>query len=82
MVGWRFFPTFSALVRFPAGSSGKESACQCRRHKRLGFDPWVGNITQSRKWQPIPVYLPGKFHGQRSPVRVHGIAKSQTCLSK
>ena len=29
---------------FPGGPSGKESSCQCRRHKRLGFDPWVGKI--------------------------------------
>ena len=29
---------------FPGGGSGKESACQCKRHKRLGFDPWVGKI--------------------------------------
>ena len=26
---------------FPGGTSGKEPACQCRRCKRLGFDPWV-----------------------------------------
>ena len=38
--------------------TGKESACQCRVHKRLGFDPWVGKIPWSRKWQPIPVFLP------------------------
>ena len=24
--------------------SGKESACQCRRHKRHEFDPWVRKI--------------------------------------
>ena len=24
--------------------SNKESTCQCRRHKRHGFDPWVGKI--------------------------------------
>ena len=24
------------------GSSGKEPACQFRRRKRRGFDPWVG----------------------------------------
>ena len=23
---------------------GKEPTCQCRRHKRCGFDPWVGKI--------------------------------------
>ena len=36
---------------------------QCRRH---GFEHWVGKIPWRRKWQPTPVFLPGKFHGQRS----------------
>ena len=39
---------------------------KCRRHKRLGFDPWVGKIPRRRKRQPTPVFLPGKSHGQRS----------------
>ena len=30
------------------------------------FSPWVGKIPWSRKWQPTPVFLPGKFHGQKS----------------
>ena len=25
---------------FPGGVSGKEPACQCRRHERHGFGPW------------------------------------------
>ena len=36
--------------------------------KRHGFGPWVGKISWSRKWQPSPVFLPGKFHGQWSLV--------------
>ena len=28
----------------PSGASGKEPTCQCRRHKRHGFDPWVVKI--------------------------------------
>ena len=28
---------------FPGGTSGKEPSCQCRSHRRHGFDPWVGN---------------------------------------
>ena len=47
--------------------SGKESACQGRRCKRHRFDPWVGKIPQRRKWHPTPVFLPEKFHGQKSP---------------
>ena len=43
--------------------SGKEPTCQSRRH---GFDPWVEKIPWIRKWQPTPVFLPGKTHGQRS----------------
>ena len=29
------------LPNFPAGAGGKEPTCQCRRHKRPGFNPWV-----------------------------------------
>ena len=32
------------------------------------FDPWVRKIPWRRKWQPSPVFLPGKSHGQRSLV--------------
>ena len=32
--------------------------------KILRFGPWVGKITRRKKWQPIPVFLPGKSHGQ------------------
>ena len=32
------------------------------------FNPWVGKIPWRRKWQPTPVSLPGKSHGQRSLV--------------
>ena len=31
-------------------------------------DLWIGKIPWRRKWQPTPVCLPGKSHGQRSPV--------------
>ena len=32
------------------------------------FDPWIRKITWRRKWQPPPVFLPGKSHGQSSLV--------------
>ena len=47
----------------PRWCRGKESACQCRRR---GFDPWLRKIPWRRKWQPTPVFLPGKSRGQRS----------------
>ena len=45
--------------------SGSESACRCRSPR---LDPWVGKIAWRRKWQPTPVFLPGKSCGQRSLV--------------
>ena len=36
------------------------------RDERQEFSSWVGKITWSRKGQPTPVFLPGKFHGQRN----------------
>ena len=45
--------------------SSKDSACQCRRQE---FNPWVGKIRWRRKWQPTPVFLPGKAQGQRRMV--------------
>ena len=48
--------------------SGKESTCQCRRHKRHRFNSWVGKIPWRREWQPTPVFLPGEFHGRKSLV--------------
>jgi len=47
---------------FPGGSSSKESVCQYRRYR---FTPWVRKIPWRRKWHPTPIFLPGKFHGQR-----------------
>ena len=32
------------LFGLPGWFNGKEPACQCRRHKRHRFDPWVGKI--------------------------------------
>ena len=54
--------------RLQGGTSGKGPACQCRRHKRLGFDPWVRMFPWRRTWQPTPVLFPGESHGQRSLV--------------
>ena len=45
--------------------SSKESACQYRRPR---FNPWVERISWRRKWQPTPIFLPGKPHEQRSLV--------------
>ena len=67
-------------LQLPRWLSGKESACQCRRHR---FDPWVRKSLWSRKWQLTPVFLPGKFRGGGDWwATVHGVAKCWTWLSE
>ena len=53
------------VLGFPGGTSGKEASCQCSRHWRRTFTPWVGKIPWRRAWQPTPVFLPGESHEQR-----------------
>ena len=53
------------LMGFPGGSDGKESACNAGDP---GSIPGMGRSIWGRKWQPTPVFLPGKFHGQRKLV--------------
>ena len=60
----------------PEWLSSKDPACQCRRHRRRGFNPWVGKIPWRRERLPTPVFRPGEFH-----CIVHGVAKSRTRLS-
>ena len=46
--------------------------------RRQRSNPWVREIPWRRKWQPTPVFLPGKSHGRGAwQVTVHGVAKSQ-----
>ena len=61
---WFLYPL--SHLESPGSTSVNEPSCQCGRPKRHGFNPWVRNFPCRRKWQPIPVLLPGEFHGQRS----------------
>ena len=60
--------------------SGKESACQRKRCRRLRFNPLVGKIPWWRKWQPTPVFLPDESHGQRT-LAVYAIQPSHPLSS-
>ena len=77
-----FQPWSQFLGGFPGGTSSKESAWQCRRCKRHGFNPWVGKIHLAQKATTTPAFLPGESHGQGSLVgcRPRG-HESQTWLS-
>ena len=63
---WAISSCLSLNWCLPGGASSEESTGQCRRLKRLRFNPWVRKISRRREWQPTPVFLPGKSHGQRS----------------
>ena len=56
----------------PCGSSSKEHAYQCRRQKRLWFNPRVRKISWRRAQQPTPVFLSGESHGQKRSLVGHG----------
>ena len=60
VAGWKVIPAISCAMGFPGGYSGLVPSCQCKTHKRLGFDPW------RREWLSTLVFLPGESHGQRS----------------
>jgi len=49
---------------FPGGSV--VICLPMREMQRCRFDPWIWKIPWSRRWQPTPVFLPGKLHGWMS----------------
>ena len=68
LVYWGF--PGSSMVKNPLATAGDTGLI-------LGLeDPW------RRKWQPMPVLAPGKYHGQSILVAPgHGVIKSPTSLS-
>ena len=66
---WNFRSTLaeSSPPRFVHLPSGGSMVKNLPTVQRCGFNPWVRKIPWKRKWQPTPVFLPGKFHGQWSP---------------
>ena len=65
---------------FPGDASGKEPDCQCGRHKRCHFSPWVGKIPWGRVREPASVFLPGDSYAQRSLAGYcpHGVESDTT----
>ena len=60
--------SFYQIMQEQHGASGKESSCLIQETQERRVHPWVRKISFSRKWHPTPVFLPGKFHRQRSLV--------------
>ena len=83
-------PNFSwcgilSILGFPGGTGGRESAYQCRRHKRCQFNPWVGKIPWRRAWAGNPL----QYSCLENPTdrgawwaTVHGVTKSWTRLKQ
>ena len=73
------------FLGFPGCVCGKESACQCRKCKRLWFNPLVRKIPWSRKWQngdPLQYFcLENPMDRGAWQATVHGVEKSRTRLS-
>ena len=60
----------------PRWHSGKESACQYRRHKRWGFDPWVGKTPGEGNGNPLQYScLENSMDRGACRATVHGVAK-------
>ena len=64
---------------FPDGAGGKEPACQSRRHKRNGFDPWVRKIPGGGHGNPLQYScLEDPMDRGAWQAAVHRVTKSQT----
>ena len=86
------FPCVPKLRGFPRGLASKEPACKAVDSGDAGSISGSGRsaISWRRKWQPTPVFLPGKSHGQRSlvgcspwghrRVRCDLVTKQQQCI--
>ena len=71
------------ILDFPGGTSGKESACQCRRHKKHEFNPGSGRSPGEGNGNPLQ-YSCLENPIERGPWRatVHGVTKSRTQLKR
>ena len=64
-------------VGFPSGTSDKESTCQCRRHKKLGFDPWIRKIPWRRAMVAHSSILAQRIPWTEEPDRLHSIGSQR-----
>ena len=73
---------FNGNSSLPWWLSGKESTCQCLRHRRCGFDPWSGRSPEEGNGNPLQYScLESPMDGEAWWATVHGVTKSRTRLS-
>ena len=71
------------FMGFPGGASGKEPACQCRRHMRLRFNPGSGRSPGGGHGNPLQCScLENPMDGGTWQATVHGVTKSRTQLKR
>ena len=63
---WIFIGTCYVLKASQVVVGIKNQSANKGDNKILGFNPWIGKIPWSRKWQPTPAFLPGESQRQRS----------------
>ena len=62
---------------FTVGSAVKNPPAN-KSLRRYKFYPWVGKIPWRRKWQPIPVFLPGESPWTEEPGRIQSIGSQKS----
>ena len=68
---------------FPGGPSGKYPSCQCRRHKRCRFHPWVATSPGGGHGSPLQCScLENPMDRGAWQATVHGATKSWTRLKQ
>ena len=66
------------LIGLPRWCSGKESACQCRRHKRVGFDPGSGRSPGVGNGNPLQDSCLEKSMDRAWRATVHRVVMTRT----
>ena len=68
---------------FPGGTGAKEPTCPCKRHKRWGFDPWLGRCPGEGNGKPFQYFcLENLLDRGVQWATVHRDAKSWTWLKR
>ena len=62
---------------FAGGWVGKESACNAGNAGKCKFGPWVRKIPWRRKWQPTPIFLPGRILWTEEPGGLQSIGSQR-----